>query len=161
MLDGVTDPRNLGAVLRVADGAGARGVIVAKRRAVGGAGWSAVAKTSSGALASMPLVSVANLTQCLKTLKKMGFWVVGAGFGATAKPYHTLDYRQPTVLVLGSEGEGLSRLVSEQCDWLATLPMRGMVASLNVATAAAVLAYEATRQQFLPAGGTTTAGAAP
>jgi 23S rRNA (guanosine2251-2'-O)-methyltransferase len=143
-LDGVEDPHNLGTLLRVADAVAADGVIVAKRRSA--QVTAAVAKASAGALEHVRLARVANLERALARLKEEGLWVVGAE-GQAGVPYYELDLTGPLALVLGGEGKGLGRLVKQRCDFLAGLPMLGGVSSLNVATAAAVLAYEAIRQR--------------
>ncbi|MBQ9347445.1 MAG: 23S rRNA (guanosine(2251)-2'-O)-methyltransferase RlmB [Oscillibacter sp.] len=143
--DGITDPGNLGAILRAAECAGAHGVILPKRRS---AGLTAVtAKTSAGAVAHIPAARVANLPALLKELKKQGVWVYGAAAEGTAPLYRT-DLKGPAAIVIGSEGEGLSRLVRETCDALVSIPLRGKVESLNAGAAAAVLLYEAVRQRY-------------
>lgn len=144
VLDGVTDPHNLGACLRSADGAGADAVIAPKDKAVG---LTPIAvKVASGAAASVPFVQVTNLARTLEALKARGLWVVGLTDQAPASLYRT-DLTGPLVLVLGSEGRGLRRLTTACCDLLASLPMRGQVESLNVAVAAGVCLYEAVRQR--------------
>ncbi|MGE0201573.1 MAG: 23S rRNA (guanosine(2251)-2'-O)-methyltransferase RlmB [Candidatus Melainabacteria bacterium] len=145
LLDGVTDPRNFGAILRVADGAGVSGVVIAKRESAGFG--PVVAKTASGAEETVPVTVVPNLSQALKTLKDSGFWVVGTAMSDKAVTYDRQDYAMPVVLVLGSEGKGISRLVKEHCDFLVTIPMLGSVSSLNVSVATGVLLYEIRRQQ--------------
>lgn len=146
VLDGITDPHNLGSILRTADAAGAHGVIIPKRRAVGLTGT--VAKTSAGAMAYVPVVRVTNLARTLKELKQQGFWVTGAEASADLS-YTEVDFTVPTVLVVGSEGKGISRLVYENCDYLVHLPMRGEVNSLNASVAAALLMYEVLRKRNL------------
>ncbi len=143
-LDGVEDPHNLGSLLRVADAVAADGVIVAKRRSAHVT--AAVAKASAGAVEHVRLARVANMERTLYRLKEEGFWVVGAEVEGGV-PYWELNFTGSLVLVLGGEGKGLGRLVKERCDFLARLPMLGGVSSLNVAAAAAVLAYEAVRQR--------------
>ena len=143
-LDGVEDPRNLGSLLRVADAVAADGAIVTKRRSA--QVTAAVAKASAGAVEHLRVARVANMERTLARLKEEGLWVVGAE-AEGGVPYWKLDLTGPLVLVLGSEGKGLGRLVRERCDFLARLPMLGRVSSLNVATAAAVLAYEVVRQR--------------
>ena len=143
--DGITDPGNLGAILRSAECAGAHGVILPKRRSAGLT--AVVAKTSAGAVAHIPVARTANLSALLKELKKQGVWVYGAAAEGSAPMYRT-DFKGPTALVIGSEGEGLSRLVRETCDALVSIPLRGMVESLNAGAAAAVLLYEAVRQRM-------------
>ncbi len=147
ILDGVTDPRNLGAVLRVADGAGASGVVIPKDRAVGVT--PAVVKASAGASEHVRVVRETNLRRAIDRIKEAGCWVFAAeGDGETA---HTdLDMAGPVALVLGSEGKGVRRLVREGCDGSVSIPMLGVVGSLNVSVAAAVLLYEAGRQRGWP-----------
>jgi 23S rRNA (guanosine2251-2'-O)-methyltransferase len=143
VLDGVTDPQNLGAVLRVADGAGASGVVIPKDRAVGVT--AAVVKASAGASEHVPTARVTNLRRAIDRMKKAGLWVYAAEVGGT--PYTDLDLAGPVGLVLGSEGRGVRRLVREGCDGAVSVPMLGAVGSLNVSVAAAVLLYEARRQR--------------
>ena len=142
--DELSDPHNLGAVIRTAEAAGAHGVIIPKRRS---AGLTAiVAKTSAGAVSYLPVARVANLTALLKELKEEGLWVFGtAADGATS--LYQADLKGPAAIVIGSEGSGMSRLVREQCDFLVSIPMRGQVNSLNASAAAAVVLYEAVRQR--------------
>lgn len=144
VLDGVTDPHNLGACLRVADGAGAHAVIAPKDRAVGLN--ATVAKVSSGASESVPYYMVTNLARTLEQLKQAGVWVVGAADEAEQSLYE-VDLRVPTALVLGAEGSGLRRLTRERCDLLVRIPMAGAVDSLNVSVASGVCLYEACRQR--------------
>lgn len=142
-LDQVTDPGNLGAIVRTAEVAGAAAVLVPKRRSA--AVTPAAYKSAAGALAHLPLVQVTNLVRALEELKQAGFWIAGASEKAEQLAYDApLEGR--IVLVMGSEGEGLSRLVSERCDFLVRLPQAGQVSSLNVAQAAAVLMYEWVRR---------------
>lgn len=142
--DEISDPHNLGAILRTAECAGAHGVIIPKRRS---AGLTAiVAKTSAGAVSYMPVARVANLTATLKELKKQGIWIFGAAAeGATT--LYDADLKGAAAIVIGSEGDGMSRLVAECCDFLVSIPMRGKISSLNASAAAAVLLYEAVRQR--------------
>ena len=142
--DELSDPHNLGAVIRTAEAAGAHGVIIPKRRS---AGLTAiVAKTSAGAVSYLPVARVPNLTALLKELKEQGLWVFGtAADGGTG--LYEADLRGPAAIVIGSEGDGMSRLVREQCDFLVSIPMRGRVNSLNASAAAAVVLYEAVRQR--------------
>jgi len=144
-LDHPQDPHNLGACLRVADGAGADAVLIPRDRSVGLT--PAAAKVASGAADSMALVQVPNLVQALETLKKEGLWVIGTAGDAPASIYAT-DLRGPTVLVLGAEAEGLRRLTRASCDLLVSIPMAGSVSSLNLSTAAAVCLFEARRQRL-------------
>ena len=142
--DEISDPHNLGAILRTAECAGAHGVIIPKRRS---AGLTAiVAKTSAGAVSYVPVARVANLSATLKELKKQGVWVFGtAAEGATS--LYDADLKGPAAIVIGSEGDGMSRLVAENCDFLVSIPMRGRISSLNASAAAAILLYEAVRQR--------------
>jgi len=146
ILDGVTDPHNLGACLRSADGAGAHAVIAPKDKA---AGLTPVAvKVASGAAESVPFVQVTNLARTLDALKDRGIWLIGTADDAPKTLFAT-DLRGPVGLVLGSEGTGMRRLTRERCDLLARVPMRGRVESLNVSVAAGVCLYEALRQRSL------------
>jgi 23S rRNA (guanosine2251-2'-O)-methyltransferase len=143
VLDGVTDPRNLGAVLRAADGAGASGVVIPKDKAVG---VTAVAvKASAGASEHVRVARVTNLKRAVDEMKESNVWVYAAEAGGTE--YTKLDLDGPVAFVLGSEGKGVRRLVREACDGTVSVPMLGAVSSLNVSVAAAVLAYEARRQR--------------
>lgn len=143
VLDGVTDPRNLGAVLRAADGAGASGVVIPKDKAVGVT--AAAVKASAGASEHVRVARVTNLRRAVDAMKTANVWVYAAEAGGT--DYAELDLAGPTGLVLGSEGKGVRRLVREACDGTVSIPMLGAVSSLNVSVAAAVLAYEARRQR--------------
>ena len=142
--DELSDPHNLGAVIRTADAAGAHGVIIPKRRS---AGLTAiVGKTSAGAVAHVPVARVPNLPALLKELKDEGLWVFGsAADGATS--LYGADLKGPAAIVIGSEGDGMGRLVREQCDFLVSIPMKGQLNSLNASAAAAVVLYEAVRQR--------------
>jgi len=144
VLDGVQNPANLGSVLRTANGTGVHGVIIPKHRAVGLT--SAVAKTSAGAIEYVPVAQVTNIVRTLDALKAEGIWIVGADPSATIT-YASARLAPPVAVVLGGEERGLGRLVKEACDVLVRLPMRGQIASLNVAVVAGVLLYEAQRQQ--------------
>ena len=142
--DELSDPHNLGAVIRTAEAAGAHGVIIPKRRS---AGLTAiVAKTSAGAVSYLPVARVANLTALLRELKEEGLWVFGTAADGSTSLYQA-DLKGPAAIVIGSEGDGMSRLVREQCDFLVSIPMRGQVNSLNASAAAAVVLYEAVRQR--------------
>ena len=142
--DELSDPHNLGAVIRTAECAGAHGVIIPKRRS---AGLTAiVAKTSAGAVSYLPVARVPNLTAALKGLKEQGLWVFGADAGGGTVLYDA-DLKGPAVIVIGSEGDGMGRLVREQCDFLVSIPMKGQLNSLNASAAAAVVLYEAVRQR--------------
>ncbi len=143
--DELSDPHNLGAVIRTAEAAGAHGVIIPKRRS---AGLTAiVAKTSAGAVSHLPVARVPNLTALLKELKDEGLWVFGTAAEGTTTLYDA-DLKGPSVIIIGSEGDGMGRLVREQCDFLVSIPMRGKVNSLNASAAAAVVLYEAVRQRI-------------
>jgi len=146
VLDGVEDPRNLGAILRTAETAGADGVLIPERRSAGLS--EAVGRASAGALEHVRVARTGNLVQCLETLKARGIWVIG--FDAEAgERWDTIDYKGPVALVFGGEGRGMRRLVRERCDLLATLPLFGHVSSLNVSVAAGVALYEVIRQRGL------------
>jgi len=144
LLDGVEDPHNVGAILRTADAVGATGVVRQERHAA--ALGPAAARASAGALAHVRIADVVNISRAIETLKAMGVWVVGLD-AEGAQPYDRIDFRPPTALVVGAEGEGLRRLVREHCDFIAALPMRGHVSSLNVSVATGVVLYEALRQR--------------
>ena len=143
VLDGVTDPHNLGAVLRVADAAGASGVVIPKDRAAGVT--TAAVKASAGASEHVPVARVTNLRRAVDQMQRAGLWVYAAEVGTT--PYGDLDLTGPAGLVLGSEGRGVRRLVREGCDGAISIPMLGAVGSLDVSVAAALLLYEARRQR--------------
>lgn len=144
LCDELSDPHNLGAVIRTAECAGAHGVVIPKRRS---AGLTAiVAKTSAGAVSYMPVARVANIPSLLKDLKKQGIWVFGTAAEGTTRLYDA-DLKGPAAIVIGSEGDGMSRLVAENCDFLVSIPMRGRISSLNASAAAAILLYEAVRQR--------------
>ena len=144
LCDDLTDPHNLGAILRSAECAGAHGVIIPKRRSVGLT--AVVAKTSAGAVEYLPVARVTNLAQTIQTLKDRGVWIYGAAGEAKADLYHT-DLTGPAAIVIGNEGEGMSKLVRESCDVLVSIPMKGHISSLNASAAAAVMLYEALRQR--------------
>lgn len=142
--DELSDPHNLGAILRTAECAGASGVIIPKRRSVGLT--AVVAKTSAGALEYMPVARVTNIVTTIKQLQQKGLWICGtAADGATV--LYDADFRGPTAIVIGNEGQGISRLVAESCDYLTRIPMLGNISSLNASAAAAILLYEAVRQR--------------
>lgn len=143
-LDGVTDPGNLGAIVRSAEVAGADAVLVPKRRSA--AVTAATFKASAGALAHLPLVQETNLVRALERLKEAGYWIAGADAGRDARRAWDVDLDGRLVLVLGAEGQGLSRLARETCDFIVSLPVAGQVDSLNVAQAATVLAFEWVRR---------------
>ena len=144
LLDGIEDPRNLGAILRTAECAGADGVFIPERRAAGLN--EAVAKTSAGAIEHLPVARVTNLTLLIKDLKKRNVWVVGTADDATID-YFEWDWQRPSAVVLGAEGSGLHRLVRENCDAVVRIPVYGKVQSLNVSVAAGIILYEAVRQR--------------
>lgn len=145
ILDGVTDPHNLGACLRVADGAGAHAVIAPKDRAVG---LNATAmKVASGAADTVPYITVTNLARTMRDLKERDIWLIGTDDQATQGLYEA-DFAGPCALVMGSEGEGMRRLTRETCDLLVSIPMQGAVESLNVSVASGVCLYEARRQRL-------------
>ncbi|MEJ2514674.1 MAG: 23S rRNA (guanosine(2251)-2'-O)-methyltransferase RlmB [Gammaproteobacteria bacterium] len=145
VLDGVQDPRNLGACLRTADAAGVDAVIVPRDRASGLTG--AARKAAAGAAETVPLVRVVNLARCLRALKERGIWVVGADAGSRDTIFGT-DLAGPVAVVLGAEGSGLRRLTREHCDLLVALPMLGRVESLNVAVTAGIVLYHALSQRL-------------
>ncbi|MGN0482831.1 MAG: 23S rRNA (guanosine(2251)-2'-O)-methyltransferase RlmB [Lachnospiraceae bacterium] len=144
LLDDITDPHNLGAIIRTANLAGAHGVIIPKRHAVGLT--ATVAKTSAGALNYTPVAKVTNLNATIKELKEKGLWFVCADMGGESM--YRLDLKGPIGLVIGNEGEGVSKLVKENCDFVASIPMKGEIDSLNASVAAGVLAYEIVRQRL-------------
>ena len=143
LLDNIEDPHNLGAIIRTANLAGAHGVIIPKNRAVGLT--AGVARASAGALNYTPVAKVTNLAKTIEELKKQGLWFVCADMGGTSM--YELDMKGPIGLVIGSEGEGVGRLVKEKCDMVAAIPMKGNIDSLNASVAAGVLAYEILRQR--------------
>lgn len=143
LLDNIEDPHNLGAIIRTANLVGAHGVIIPKNRAVGLT--ATVAKASAGALNYTPVAKVTNLGRTMDALKKQGIWFVCADMEGTVM--YQLDLRGAIGLVIGSEGEGVSKLVKEKCDFVASIPMKGNIDSLNASVAAGVLAYEIVRQQ--------------
>ena len=143
VLDNIEDPHNLGAMIRTANLAGAHGVIIPKRRA--GGLTSTVARTSAGAINYTPVAKVTNLKQTMEQLKKEGMWFVCADMDGT--PYYQMDLKGPMGLVIGNEGEGVSRLIKETCDFVASIPMKGDIDSLNASVAAGVLAFEIARQR--------------
>lgn len=144
LLDNIEDPHNLGAIIRTANLAGAHGVVIPKNRAVGLT--ATVARTSAGALNYTPVAKVTNIAKTIEELKKEGLWFVCADIGGETM-YH-LELKGPIGLVIGNEGEGVSRLVKEKCDYIASIPMKGEIDSLNASVAAGVLAYEIVRQRL-------------
>ncbi|MBR1757756.1 MAG: 23S rRNA (guanosine(2251)-2'-O)-methyltransferase RlmB [Lachnospiraceae bacterium] len=144
ILDGIEDPHNLGAILRTANQAGAHGVVIPKRRAVGLT--ATVARTSAGAIHYVPVVRVANIGQTIEDLKKRGLWFACADMDGDLM--YDVNLTGPLGLVIGNEGEGVSRLVTEKCDFIARIPMQGDIDSLNASVAAGVLSYEVVRQRM-------------
>lgn len=145
ILDNIEDPHNLGAMLRTAHQAGAHGVIIPKHRAVGLT--ATVARTSAGAVNYIPVAKVTNLVKTMQELKEQGLWFVCADMDGEVM--YNLDLRGPIGMVVGSEGEGVGRLVKENCDFIASIPMKGQIDSLNASVAAGVLGYEIVRQRML------------
>lgn len=145
ILDGIEDPHNLGAIIRTANLAGAHGVIIPKRHAVGLT--ATVARTSAGALNYTPVAKVTNISATIEELKKEGLWFVCADMGG--ETMYNLDLKGAIGLVIGNEGDGVSRLVKEKCDFIASIPMKGDIDSLNASVAAGVLAYEIVRQRLM------------
>ena len=148
-LDGIEDPHNLGSIVRTAECAGAHGVFIAERRAVGLT--SVVAKVAAGALEYVPVARVTNLVRLIEQLKERNIWVIGTAADAK-QMYWEWDWKLPAAIFLGSEGHGLHRLVREHCDTLVRIPLAGRLESLNVSVAAGVLLYEAKRQRMLAEG---------
>ena len=142
--DEISDPHNLGAIIRTAECAGAHGVVIPKRRSAGLT--AVVAKTSAGAVAHLPVARVPNVAALLKELKEQGVWIFGTAADGNTSLYEA-DLKGPAAIVIGSEGEGMTRLVTENCDFLVSIPMRGKLSSLNASAAAAILLYEAVRQR--------------
>jgi len=145
MLDSVQDPQNFGTLLRTAEAVGVHGVVIAERRAVGVT--PAVAKASAGAINHLKIARVTNLARTIENLKRENVWVVGVENVPEAKDFSRMDYKMPLALVLGSEGEGIGRLVREKCDFLVRLPMWGKVGSLNVAIAGSIILYAVKMQR--------------
>ena len=143
--DELSDPHNLGAVIRTACCAGAHGVIIPKRRSAGLT--AVVAKTSAGAVSHIPVARVPNITALLKQLKEEGVWIFGAAMNGTTSLY-SADLKGPAAIVIGSEGSGMSRLVAQECDFTVSIPMKSDLDSLNASSAAAILLYEAVRQRM-------------
>ena len=144
LLDNIEDPHNLGAIIHTSNLAGAHGVIIPKRRAVGLT--ATVAKTSAGALNYTPVAKVTNLAKTMEELKEKGLWFVCADMGGESM--YRLNLTGPIGMVIGNEGDGVSRLVKEKCDFIASIPMKGDIDSLNASVAAGVLAYEIVRQRL-------------
>ena len=143
--DEISDPHNLGAIIRTAECAGAHGVIIPKRRSAGLT--AVVAKTSAGAVSYLPVARTPNIPALLKELQKKGLWIFGTAAEGDRSLYDA-DLRSPAAVVIGSEGDGMSRLVREGCDFLVSIPMKGRISSLNASAAAAVMLYEALRQRM-------------
>lgn len=144
ILDSIQDPRNFGACLRIADGAGVDGVIYPKDNSA--RLGSVLAKAASGAIDTVPLVPVSNLSSAIVKVQKAGIWVTGA-CSDDAAPLYSLDFSGPTAIVMGNEGSGLRRLTKERCDYLASIPMHGALGSLNVSAATSIFLFEVKRQQ--------------
>lgn len=144
VLDHIQDPHNLGAIIRTAEAAGAHGVVIPRRRAAGVT--PAVVKTSSGAVEYIPIALVSNIAQAVERLKESGIWTVALSPEGEVSIYD-VDMTGPVAIVVGSEGEGVSRLVAERCDFRASIPMLGRISSLNASVAAAIALYEAVRQR--------------
>jgi 23S rRNA (guanosine2251-2'-O)-methyltransferase len=145
ILDHLTDPHNVGAIVRTAECAGADAVILPERRSAGVN--ATVRKAAAGAAEYLPIVRVSNVNDAIRTLKKAGIWVAGADAGEEATPMTSADFNRDLALVIGAEGEGLAPLVRRECDYLVSVPMRGQTESLNASVAAGVLLYEAIRQR--------------
>lgn len=144
VLDGMEDPRNLGAIIRTAEATGVHGIVIRSRRAVGLT--PAVSRASAGAIEYVPVCRVTNISQAIEELKKNGIWVVGIDMDGELQ-YTEVDFKPPTAIVIGGEGKGLSALVKQRCDSLAYVPMKGKISSLNASVAAAVVMYEVVRQR--------------
>lgn len=144
LCDELSDPHNLGAILRTAECAGAHGVIIPKRRSVGLT--AVVGKASAGAVEYIPVARVSNIAAAIRELKERGVWVFGTAADG-ALPLYSADLKGPAAIVIGNEGEGMSRVVAESCDFKVSIPMKGHISSLNASAAAAILLYEAVRQR--------------
>jgi 23S rRNA (guanosine2251-2'-O)-methyltransferase len=144
--DSITDPHNLGAIIRTAEALGAQGIVIPQRRAVGVT--ATVAKVATGALESLPVARVVNLKRALDTLKEKGFWIYGLSSEAS-QPVHRTTFDRPTVIVVGAEGSGLSLTVQQSCDTLVSIPLRGTVPSLNASVATGMALYEIYRHQWV------------
>jgi len=144
ILDNIKDPHNLGAIMRTAECAGVHGIIIPKRRSVGLT--SVVSKTSAGAIEYMPVARVTNISSTIDMLKKQNIWVVSADLGG--KEYFKQDLKGGIAVVIGSEGEGVGRLISEKCDFTVSIPMAGKITSLNASVAAGLIMYEVVRQRI-------------
>jgi len=146
ILDGIEDPHNLGSIIRTAETAGVHGVVIPKRRAVGVN--STVAKVSAGAVEHMKIARVNNINETIKSLKENGVWICGTEMNAE-KSYYEQDLQGPLAIVIGGEGNGISRLVKENCDFLVKIPMKGQIASLNASVSAGIVLYEVAKQRDL------------
>lgn len=144
LCDELSDPHNLGAIIRTAECAGAHGVVIPKRRSVGLT--AVVGKASAGALEYLPVARVSNISAAIRELKQRGVWIYGTAADADTDLYHA-DLKGPAAIVIGNEGAGMSRLVAESCDLRVSIPMKGQISSLNASAAAAILLYEAVRQR--------------
>ncbi|MCX7748269.1 MAG: 23S rRNA (guanosine(2251)-2'-O)-methyltransferase RlmB [Clostridia bacterium] len=144
ILDDITDSYNLGSILRTANAVGAHGIVIPKRRAIGLT--ASVSKASAGAIEYVPVARVTNISQTIETLKKANIWVVGTDVTGE-KPYYKNNLKGPIALVIGSEGEGIGKLVKEKCDFLVNIPMLGEISSLNAGVAAGIVMYEILRQR--------------
>ena len=144
VLDEITDPHNFGSILRTANAAGVHGVIIPKRRAVGLT--AVVAKTSAGAIEYVPVAKVSNIAQTIEYLKEKGLWVVGADMDGQST-YYEQDLTGNMALVIGSEGQGIGRLIKEKCDFIVRIPMKGQLSSLNASVASSLMMYEIMRQR--------------
>lgn len=144
ILDGIEDPRNLGAILRTSEATGVQGVIIREKRAVGLT--PAVEKSSAGAVEYLPVARVTNIVRTIEVLKQHNLWIIGVD-QSSGTGYTQIDYKQPTAIVIGGEGRGISRLVLKNCDFVASIPMVGKIRSLNASVAAAVVMYEVLRQR--------------
>ena len=145
ILDGIVDPHNLGAIMRTADATGLDGIIIPKNRSV--SLNSTVAKVSTGAIEYVKIIEVNNINRCLETLKEKGFWIYGTDMNATVD-YTDIDISTSIAIVIGNEGEGMSRLVREKCDYICSIPMEGHVNSLNASVSASILLYEILRKKL-------------
>jgi 23S rRNA (guanosine2251-2'-O)-methyltransferase len=145
VVDGITDPHNLGAIIRTAEALGAQGMVIPQRRSAGIT--STVTKVAAGALETFPVARVINLSQALDTLKDQGFWIYGAAANGS-QSVHTADFSAPSVVVIGSEGDGLSLLIQKKCDVLISIPLKGNTPSLNASVAAGMVLYEIYRQRW-------------
>lgn len=145
ILDHVTDPHNVGAIIRTAECAGATALVLPERRSAGVN--ATVRKAAAGAAAYLPIARVANVSQTIRVMKKAGIWIAGAALAENTVPFTAADFNRDLALVIGAEGEGIAPLVARECDYLVSIPMEGKIASLNASVAAGVLLYEALRQR--------------